>query len=413
MANDLKINDLVSKEIARRFNAQPTIVSCLNNQYNVPTSTLGSKSGSSIRIKKAQVVPVVESSTYSAQDYTEKEATLNLNKWSQANCNFTSEELTYKLENPNYLKGWGDDLLQPAIDAIITNIDSRVSLEINKLSTKTLGTAGTGPNTAQIATQMKAHLDNMRAPAKERYAIFNPNDAALLNFAQSSFFNPAQDISKQWREGGLEPMAGFAFWSSPNVQPITTGARNTGYLVNGASQSGTSLIVDTGTGTAKAGEKFTIAGVYEVDPVTGLATNRLKTYVVGADYAGGGGTITLGEEIVTSGPYKNVSGAPADNAAITFIGSASTTYGQNLFFQRDAFVFGSAQLANIGVTREIPIIVGGNDATGVMQGQPMKGIALKLTLDGDVQNFKTVCRLDCSWGIGALQNGWSGTVQGA
>ncbi|HEV7285722.1 MAG TPA: P22 phage major capsid protein family protein, partial [Kaistia sp.] len=41
--------------------------------------------------------------------------------------------------------------------------------------------------------------------------------------------------------------------------------------------------------------------------------------------------------IVTSGPFQSVSAAPADNAAITFKGTANTGYAQNLFFHKNAF----------------------------------------------------------------------------
>jgi hypothetical protein len=47
--------------------------------------------------------------------------------------------------------------------------------------------------------------------------------------------------------------------------------------------------------------------------------------------------LTISPPIISSGAFQTVSATPADNAAITKLGTGSTTYNQNLVFHKNAF----------------------------------------------------------------------------
>ncbi|MFX5918521.1 P22 phage major capsid protein family protein, partial [Acinetobacter baumannii] len=47
--------------------------------------------------------------------------------------------------------------------------------------------------------------------------------------------------------------------------------------------------------------------------------------------------LTISPAIITSGEYQTVSAAPANGAALTFMGAANTGYQQNLMFAKQAF----------------------------------------------------------------------------
>lgn len=410
MANSFELMQVVSKEASRRLDVQNTVVANINHQYDKPYSAFGSNSGTSIKIKNIQRVTALETSTFSAQDYQEKTSDLAITNWTQVPVAFTEAELTSKLKDPSYMKGWGDEWLQPAIDAAVANIDSRCATHIIKNASTSIGTPGTGPNAYSIATKMRAFLNSMRAPNRDRVAIFNPSDAALFNSAQSGLFNPQGAIADQYKDGTLAYNNGFRFYDSPNVTSLTTGA-GASYLVNGAAQSGSTLVVDTGTGALAAGQKFTM-GCKQVDPQTGATLADLKVFTVATAYAGGAGSITLSEPIILTGPYKNVHAAPADNVAITLIGSASTTYQQNIFFHKDAFVVGFAKMADVGVKYEIPVVTGGGNNYSGADGGPKYGMYGKLSMDGDIGDLQCKARLDFRWGIGNGEVLWSGVIQG-
>ena len=85
---------------------------------------------------------------------------------------------------------------------------------------------------------------------------------------------------------------------------------------------------------------FTIATVFAVNPVTKVTLPYLQQFVVRADaVADGTGnmTISISPPIITSGAFQTVSNGPADNTAITCLGTAATGYRQNLVFDKNAF----------------------------------------------------------------------------
>ena len=86
---------------------------------------------------------------------------------------------------------------------------------------------------------------------------------------------------------------------------------------------------------------FTIAGVYAVNPVSQDKQAFLQQFTVMADADSGASTgpaaLTVAPAIITSGPYRTVDVAPADNAAITVMGTGGAIYPQNLCFHKNAF----------------------------------------------------------------------------
>jgi hypothetical protein len=89
------------------------------------------------------------------------------------------------------------------------------------------------------------------------------------------------------------------------------------------------------------GDVFTIADVYEVNPVTKVSTGVLKQFTV-VSYASNSAVIT--PAILwpnTSGAHANVALASGvtdlNSKAITGVGTANTQYRQNMVFHKNAF----------------------------------------------------------------------------
>jgi hypothetical protein len=112
--------------------------------------------------------------------------------------------------------------------------------------------------------------------------------------------------------------------------------------------------------TIKAGEVFTIPGVFAFDnrkqgPVTPA---RLQQFTVVADaVANGAGAATLvifpaiivpgsgaGDNININTAHATVTAAPANTAVLTFMGAASATLSPRLLIQKQAVVVNAAQL---------------------------------------------------------------------
>lgn len=143
--------------------------------------------------------------------------------------------------------------------------------------------------------------------------------------------------------------------------PAVKGANQNVNYVDVRTTMSQSLIVD-GMGnskTVKAGETFTIADVYEYDWRQQKPLTTLQRFVVLADATtdGSDGSVTLqiapaiivpgtsdGTDTVANSAFATVSAIPADDAAITFDGVASTTYTPRVAFHKRALVLVSAKL---------------------------------------------------------------------
>lgn len=141
---------------------------------------------------------------------------------------------------------------------------------------------------------------------------------------------------------------------------INGGAQNVNYSAVAASTAPgyfmtQTIAVDglTGSQTIKDGEVFTIAGVYAWDNRAGVTTGRLQQFRVVGDHTASTGAIAalrIFPALIVQGTsdvntaHATVDSAPADNAAITFIGTASTAYRPRAIIQKNAIVVDTAQL---------------------------------------------------------------------
>jgi hypothetical protein len=203
---------------------------------------------------------------------------------------------------------------------------------------------------------------------------------------------------------------------SQNVKTHTVGPLGGTPLVNGGSQAVTylaskatmtqSLITDGWTAAAaarvKAGDVFTIAGVYAVNPIGKDTLPFLRQFVVTADASSdgsGNATLTISPPIITSGAYQTVSAAPADNAAMTFLGTAATGYRQPMIFHKDAF-----HLAIVPM--ELP--GGASMASRVNED----GISVRVIQDYAISTDVNTWRFDVLYGVNALRPDLAARVNG-
>lgn len=141
---------------------------------------------------------------------------------------------------------------------------------------------------------------------------------------------------------------------------INGGAQNVNYTAVAASGAPGQYLTQTisidgltGSQTIKDGEVFTIAGVYAWDNRAGVTTGRLQQFRVVGDHTATAGAIAqlrIFPALIVQGTndvntaHATVDSAPADNAAITFIGAASTAYRPRAIIQKNAIVVDTAQL---------------------------------------------------------------------
>lgn len=215
------------------------------------------------------------------------------------------------------------------------------------------GTPGTVPNANSTYLNAAARLTNFAAPKGPRRMLINALMRASIANANLGLFNPQKNISELWKEAMFSgaALSWDEWYEDVNVFPHVVGPLGGAPTVNGASQTGSSLVTQAWTAAAasrlKKGDVFTVASVFAVNPQNYRSTTQLQQFVVTADVSSdgaGAATLPIYPPIITSGAYQTVDVSPANAAALTIVGAANTVTPQGLGFHPQAFVMAAANL---------------------------------------------------------------------
>lgn len=380
MANTLLTPTAVTRESLRVLHQKLNFVGSIVRDYDSSYAKSGAKIGDSLKIRLPNQYTVRTGATLSAQDTTESSVTLQVATQKGVDLNFTSVDLTMSLDD------FSKRIIDPAMSVLAANIEAD-ALNMYKDVYQSIWNGGSAA-TYNKALDGRVILNRSLAPFADRTALMDSVAMADVVKDTKTLFQDDKSLSKQYKEGYMGRAAGFD-WSENTMMPAhTRGGSNTAYLINGASQTGATLVVDTGATAPSQGDVITIAGVYSVHPETKVSTGVLQQFVIGS-----GATTTsfpISPAIVTSGATQNVSGSPADNAAITFAGTASTAVQTSLLFQKEAFAFATADL----------VMPQGVDFAA---REVMDGLSMRIVRAYDINNDKFPCRLDVLYGYKTLR----------
>lgn len=318
----------------------------INRQYDEQFAKEGAKIGNTLRIRLPNQYNVTTGAALSGSlDTAEISTLLTVATQKHVDTNFTTAELTNKLQD--FMERIGE----PSMSVLASNVDNDAASSIFDVY-NIVGTPGTAPATAKVLLDSHTKMNYLAAPMTPRYLGLEPNANASMVDGLKGLFNPTGSTSSQYREGMMaDNVLGFReIYMSQSLPALTTGTRNAAYDTNtpaGTTNGQTTIPIDTGAGTVARGEVFTIAGVFEVNPETKQSTGQLKQFACSVTYPGGAGNISISQPIYKSGPRQNFTatgGDIPDGADLTFFGSASTTYQQNVAYHRDAFTMVTADL---------------------------------------------------------------------
>jgi len=389
MPNTILTADMITREALRILHNKLSFVGKVMRQYDDAFAKTGAKIGDTLRIRLPNQYTVRTGAALSAQDTTEQNTSLAVATQKGVDTSFTTRELTMSLDD------FSERILEPAMAVLAANIESD-AFSMTKEVYNLVGTPGTTPATLKVFLDARAKLNQFLAPKDNNRCIqMNSETSASVVDALKGLFQDSQAIKKQYKEGMMGRTAGFEWFENELIYNHTNGTQGGTPLVNGANQTGTSLVTDgwSANATIKAGTVFTIAGVNAVHQETKVDYGFLKQFVVTADATAdglGAATLSISPSITTTGAYQNVSAGPADNAALTLVGSASTTYPQNLAFHKDAFAFATADL-------EMP------EGVHFASRQVYDGISMRIVRQYDINTDKIPCRIDVLYGYKAVR----------
>ena len=401
MANTLLTSDMIAKEALMQFKNSLGFTKGANRQYNDKFAVSGAKIGNKIDIRKPQRFQVTDGATVSKQDVVNEVVSLTLDSRKHVAFQFSSQELTLDIDR------FSETYVAPADHALANKVDID-GLAKAAVVANAVGTPGTTPSSLSIAGQARAKLNQYAAPSNGRSIILGSDEMTGLVDGAQALFNPTKEIARQYEDGFIGRARGFDWRESENIKLHTVGAQGGTPVVNGASQTGSSLNTDgwtaSVTGLLKEGDVFTIADVYAVNPVSFQSTGKLQQFVVTSDVnSDGSGEASLGiyPAIITSGATQTVSAAPVDNAAITVLGSSGAITTLGLAYHKDAFIFGCADL-------EMPKNV--DMAARAVDKESGLSIRFVRYYDGDEDQL--ISRLDVLYGWLAARPEWACRVQG-
>jgi len=399
--NIILTDDVIAKEAMRLLKNNLVATRLCHRDHEQRFGSIGD----TISVKKPSRIKSASGRTLVKQPMVDQVVAVKVDNQEHVGLEFNSIDRSLTLGD------FSSRHLASGISQIAHAIDSSIIRTAKNAFFFSSGTPG-GAVTSDNFVDAAAYMSMVGVPADNMCAnLLNPLDAASYRKDLTSLNNPAM-VKAAIERSYLGYMGGSESYETAQMIPHTVGALGGTPLVVGASQTGATLNVDGGSNSVTdwmlEGDVFTIAGVYEINPRTYVSTGRLQRFVCTADVdTSGTGTVTIpispaiNDGTVTGvdktgasislAAYQNVTAAPADNAAITVIGSAGTTYRQNLTFHRDAV---SLAMIDIHLPESAPVAKRVRDED--------TGLSLLLTAQYDINDMTETYRVDALWACDAI-----------
>jgi hypothetical protein len=403
MANALITPSLIAKEALMQLKNNCVAANQVHREYK---SEFTGGQGDTVSIRKPVKFYTSTGAVLDKQDVEEKSTSITIDQRKQVSWAFSTQDLTLSIEQ------YSERYIKPAMISLGQTVDRSVH-GLYKYVWNSVGTPGTTPGNFAAVAAAAQRLDEMAVMPDNRSMLLTPGAGYALAGNQQTLEAVGTMGKSAYEEAMIGRVAKFSTFSTQNVPNHTTGTHATGStpLVNGGSQNVTyanatgantqTLVTDgwaNSTAVLKAGDVFTMAGVYAVNPVPGEGTTGkmtmpyLQQFTVTADASSdgsGNATLTISPAIITTGAQQTVSAAPADNAAITVMGTEGTAYPQNLGFHKNAF-------ALVTVPLEMP------DGAAFKARESYDGLSIRCIKDYDITNDEEIIRMDILYGVKAI-----------
>lgn len=328
--------------------------------------------------------------------------------------------------------GWGDfikirdvgsaresEALMGAATNMAEKIDGYILNTAFLAANNWVGTAGNNVADFNDFAAGYTRLKNEGVSDDGLYGVLTYDDKQALGNQLGKLYGD-DEASKAIRKGFAGRLGDIPTVFTQQLPVLTTGSRAGGgssaALVNGATQNVNytavcnssvngqyltqTIAIDTLTGsqTLKAGDVFTIVGVNAYDNRAQSDTGRLQQFVVVSDATASTGAIAAlrifpamivagsgsGDDVNINTAHATVTAAPADNAALTIMGAASTGYRQRGIIQKGAVTVDT-----------VPLIL---PATGTAMRRKLQNVPISVRMwqHSDFATGMHSVRFDCA-----------------
>jgi hypothetical protein len=349
---------MVTRELLDCFANNLVTVKHIERKYSSEFAQPGDKVGPSIQIRlPAQLRTTSGAAMGTIQDYVEQSSTLTIDQQEHVDLQFSSYELTLSMDD------WRSRVGKPS-GIVLANVVDAFACGLYWAVPNAIMSPATGTDKWLAYLQAGAILaDNGTPQDGEWYAVLNQWEQAAVVNGNKALFESSPELRRQYERGLMGQSAGMTWAWDQNIAMHTTGARGGAPLYATTVTGGASITVTGFTAAAaprlKKGDIFTlgdpaapvVANCFAVNPVSRASTGKLRQFTVTADVssaADGTATIPISPSLIPpaspANPRQTVDKAPTVGQALTFLGTASTAYVQNLVFQRQWAAMGMCRL---------------------------------------------------------------------
>lgn len=415
-SNTLITPDMIARESLEYLQSNLCMAKTVHRGYESEWNGRGFQVGDTVSYRRPVQYTIRSGKTASIQDTTEGKLPITVNNQKGVDFEFDSDELTLDIED------FGNRYLKNAASRIAHEVDS----DLQSLYTSVpswVGTPGQTINSYPDFIQGVQRLDELNVPLEDRYACLAPADFHGLGTGQQSLGSSDRLVEDAYENARMNLVANVEPHMTQMTKAHTVGPdsdntivvdganQNTTYATSKDSNTQTLNVDGLGSGTRfNAGDVFTIDGVFAVNPATGEQLDFLRQFSVTTNSTTSSGTtdniaLTITPAIITSGAYKTCSAVPADNAAITVVGSESSPntsrYRQNMIYHKDAF-----SLVVVPMIKDLP---GAECATATDE---QTGLSIRYSKQYNITADKVVHRLDILYAYTALDNRLATRISG-
>jgi len=414
--NSFDVSDFLAREQLRVLTNKLIISESFNTSFS-KLFTGPMAMGDTVRVPyPRQFVPGQQNNLgYEPQPMIDRATTVTIDQLSKVH--FEYDVIEQALRMNDYEGALREDIIVPATNTMAQDIEDRCALYAKNHTPNIVGILGTNPATfdASFGASYERFV-NLGAQMGPRRAIISTGVQRAMTAAELALFQPADEISRAFKEGSVGRAQTFDTYASPSLFTHTAGT-----WAGAVTLSATPAVpADLGTGitslaltcttgdTFKTGDKINIAASNEVNIMTRRAggTTKLREFTIlnpgNATVTGvaNAATITVSPPIYGPGsPYQNVDVLPISGAALTLFPGTSSPNGKSgkisLMLGKDAF-------ALVGVKMKIP--PSGGDIKTAQRRDPKTGLAVAYVQQFDAKEMKYITRFDCAFGFGDLWN---------
>lgn len=420
--NTLLTIDMITREAVRLFKNSNLFIMNMDTQYDPAFAVDGAKIGNTLRIRLPNDYIVTNGPALQLQNTTEQYTTLTVSSQKNVAVPFTTAERTMSIDD------YSEIVLAPMINNLagevaasvmegseggvsnfVSNVDGSAALNV---------VSATGAIIAPVMAtflQGNATLTRNSADMMSRRIVLDPTTNANAVSALSGLLNPTPEISAQFRSGMMKSGLGYERWfEDQTVIAHTSGTFSAGGTVNGGNQTtavgGGTILVNAITGTLKAGDFITFAGVNQVNRVTKRSYGRLQQFVVTADVATTGTSIPIYPALIPSaafvagGPqqqYQTVDASPINGAAMKLLTQSGEVYNKCIAYTQKAVTLATADLV-------MPKKAVEEAARAVYDG-----ISMRILTDYLTGTDQLATRIDVLFGFKYIRPEWLTVVAGS